>query len=166
MSDFKVEWDDDELQAALKKLADPSFYVPGMRLAARMVMGRVKKYPPKVGKGPDRKSVYGTTFVSEKQRRFFFAALKDGRIEIPYHRGEAEGTERHGASWEISEESGGLVQVIGSDTSYGPYLQSADKQSLYMKAVGWETAEDVLKRSEGEIVQTLAVTAAAMIAQL
>lgn len=56
-----------------------------------------KEQPPY--KYVSRKAAYGRSFFSDKQRRYFFAALKDGRIDTPYRR---TGTLR--GSWSASRQ--------------------------------------------------------------
>lgn len=64
-----------------------------MRQSTDLLAERVREEPPQEHK--TRASVYGTTFKSDKQRRFFFAALRRGEITVPYIR-----TGGLAASWE------------------------------------------------------------------
>jgi len=54
---------------------------------AKYLVNVLKKYPPP--KRVTRKAAYGTTFFSDNQRKFFFAALRSGAISVPYRRTQA-----------------------------------------------------------------------------
>lgn len=64
------------------------------RAAAEKVLEVAKVYP-----SPSRRA---QPFVSNKQRRFFFAALRDGRITVPYRR-----TNALASAWTISPTGAG-----------------------------------------------------------
>jgi len=128
-----------KINVLLKKQA----VVRGVQKAAVFVKGEIAEYPPV--KRLSRRQVYGETFASDKQRRFFFAALRDHKIDVPYRRGISPGSERHGQSWTVRPEKGGLRAVIGSDTSYGRRLQDAPKMSLYAAAVGWKPVQEIAR---------------------
>lgn len=143
-----------EVQRLLQELAQLKPFISGMRRAALYVMGEVAKYPE--SKYVSRASVYGTAFVSDKQRRWFFWAVTNGKLTIPYRRGQSQGSERFKSSWAIEERSKGLVQAIGSDTSYGPYLMDPEKQSKYMAARGWLTLKQVADNVNDHVLDLLA----------
>jgi hypothetical protein len=52
-------------------------------------------------------------------------------------------SEKHSKSWTGKSGAGGLRWTIGSDTTYGPFLQDEKKQTLYHKQTGWKTTDDV-----------------------
>src|SRR3990167_970875 len=74
-------------------------------------------------------------FVSDKQRRYFFAALRSGEIEVPYRRGQSPRSERYGTQFYV-EPRGYNVTVVGNRASYGEFL-GGEQQSAYMAAGGW-----------------------------
>jgi hypothetical protein len=111
--------------------------------------GKLARYPAQ--KRMTREWVYGSSFMSVAQQHFFFWALKAGEISVPYHRGESGASERFGASWTVEEADDGLTQVIGNDTSYGPFLMGED-QSDFMQAIGWQKAELIADEEEDTIV--------------
>lgn len=86
-----------------------------------------------------RRSVYGTPFVSDRQRRWFFAALRDGSLEIPRKR-----TMTLARSWNAlyQRDASRAIMTVGSNANMAPYniwVQSEEYQSLYMAASGWPT---------------------------
>lgn len=60
-------------------------------------------------------------------------------------------SENHGKSWGGQSGLGGLQWTIGSDTSYGPFLQSVEKQTSYHKTTGWKTTETVKDEEEATV---------------
>lgn len=142
----------EELLAKLVRLEKLQGIVAVMRAAALYVKGKLAKYPPQ--KQIRRDSVYDTSFQTIKQQRFFFASLADGTLDVPYHRGESASSEALGRSWTITDEDGGLTQIIGNDTSYGPFVMGdEDEQSLFMAAIGWQRANDIADQYEDYVVQ-------------
>jgi hypothetical protein len=86
-----------------------------------------------------RRDVYGTPFVSDRQRRWFFAALRDGSLVIPRKR-----TMTLARSWNAlyQRDARGASVTIGSNANMAPYniyVQSEENQSLFMAALGWPT---------------------------
>jgi hypothetical protein len=96
--------------------------------------------------------VYGQPFKSDKQRRFFFAALRDGRIRVPYVRGMDPRSEALGQAWATQVEAGpeAITGLLGNNSSYFEVVQG-DNQSEYMKAVGWKTIDQGLDEAEPEV---------------
>lgn len=140
----------EELIAKLDRLEKLRAVIAVMRAAALYLKGKFAKYPSQ--KKITRERVYGSPFASDLQRRWFFWALGSGELSIPYHRGEDAGSEAFGRSWAIRDEDGGLTQIIGNDTSYGPYLMGDNEQSLFSQAMGWLTIDQVLQGYEDHVV--------------
>lgn len=141
---MKVELKGEEdLERIFKKLGNLQPVKVGIKAAGEHVEGKVKQYPPR--NRPSRKSVYGQSFVSDRQRKAFFAGLRDGSIEVPYRRGQSPGSQGHAKRWNTRLRNHGLTAIVGNNSSYGPLLQDADQQSRYMKAVGWKTTERVME---------------------
>lgn len=107
------------------------------------VKGKISTYPPQTH--PTRKSVYGSSFQSERQRRWFFAV---GIYQTPYAR-----TSNLAKRWTIWSSMDGFTQIVGNNTSYGPYVQGAGAQSLYHKAQGWLTEAEVAEQERDRVVQ-------------
>ena len=61
-------------------------------------------------------------------------------------------TMRLGRSWTSRVEKGGLRGVVGNNTKYGPYVQSAEKQA-WMHKGHWQTDEDVVESVKDAIVR-------------
>lgn len=107
------------------------------------VKGKLSEYPPQ--NRPTRKSVYGTSFKSDRQRRWFFAA---GIFQTPYRR-----TRNLANRWAISSSMDGLTQIIGNNASYGHFVMGDGTQSLYHRAVGWNTTGEIAERESDAVVR-------------
>jgi len=136
--------------AQLVAVGDVKFVTDALKAGALVAKGFLAKYPPQ--KHLTRKQVYGQTFKTDKQRRGFFAKLRSGEIEVPYRRGQSPGSEALGRKWTIEARSA-LEVVVGNNVSYGPLVQSRSDQSLYHKATGWQTTDDVAEQHGDEIVR-------------
>ena len=110
----------------------------------------LKAYP--VHKKVSRKTAYpetGNGFFTLKQQRYFFWALKNGRIRVPYRR-----TQGYAKNWRIVGK--GLDQIVANESPYGEYLQGDNRQSRMARLIGWKTLGDVLKQRQmriSEIIQ-------------
>ena len=65
----------------------------------QFLKGKMQEYPPE--KRVTRKQAYGQTFFSDKQRRWFFAALQIGRVDAALPADEhAQGRLDYRAAWQ------------------------------------------------------------------
>lgn len=142
MSDIiiTIEGGEELLQKAAKL---PGAIAAGLQAGGVHVKGKIAEYPPRANLS--RKSVYGTSFVSDRQRRWFFAI---GIHQTPYNR-----TTQLGQSWSVQTPQP-LQVIVGSSSGYGRYVQDPGMQSLYHKAQGWKNTDDVAK-SETEPVKLM-----------
>ena len=76
------------------------------------------------------------------------AALREGRIEVPYRR-----TGTLGRRWttEIGGAGDELVGTVGNHTSYGPFVMARAGQAAYHAGV-WPVAEDVAEQATGDVL--------------
>lgn len=111
-----------------------------MEVAVERVRTQIAVYP-------SPPSGYHMVFKSDKQRRFFFAALRDGRITVPYRR-----TGTLGRRWTTSVSNSGMDirGEVGNVTNYGPFVQSAESQAPIHQG-RWRTAERVVQEMEPQI---------------
>ena len=149
-SGIKIEGLDKAIRKC-EKIGKLDVIKAGMKEAADHVKGKLGKsnYPPR--------KYLPQPFKTDKSRRFFFAALKDGRIQVPYRRGQKPMSEDLGLSWTIKARKGGLQQVVGNNVSYGPLVQG-DEQSGYMKAIGWKNTDQIAKAESAAVNKILSET--------
>ena len=138
----------EELERKLGRVAAGEWITAGLLAAGIYIKGKIAKYPPS-RHAPQ-------PFVSDKQRRGFFAKLAEGLIEVPYRRGQSPGSERLGQSWTAQARDQGRTVVIGNDASYGRLVQDKDVQTGYHRVTGWPTAQDVVEREKREVTEALA----------
>lgn len=113
-----------------------------MKAAGLYVKGKVSVAP--AVKRMTRASVYGEPFKTERQRRFFFAAMRNGTIEVPYIRNSSPGSEAITKRWGIVVSPDGMEVTIGNNASYARLVHGADgEQSKYLGLVGWRRADEV-----------------------
>jgi hypothetical protein len=87
-----------------------------------------------------RKSAYGVTFFSDRQRRWFFAALADGRINP----GVDNRTGKTSAGWTYSTTNNGYQTKIYNETQGAKYVQSDAWQARQPAKVGHRKVSDVI----------------------
>jgi len=106
----------------------------------QLLRKRLAKYPGK--------SAGSMQFVSDKQRRFFFAALREGRIQVPYRR-----TGTLGRKWtsRVTFTDQDVMGILGNNAPYAPYVQGFGAQAG-IHAGNWQTEQDVATESRDEIM--------------
>ena len=112
------------------------------RAAAEYLVERFKAQPSQ--KYVTRRRAYGVTFFSEKQRKWFFAALRSGEISVPYNR-----TQGMRNSWQIIGRGEDII--IANETQAAVYTMGDDTQSRHEKLVGWKTVGQHLKEGSGKL---------------
>jgi len=89
----------------------------------------LREYPPQ--KYVSRADAYGTPFFTEKQRRFFFWALRSGAIDTPYNR-----TGTLADSWSARQAEGQVY--FENSAPHAPYVMGFTAQSRHEAKVGWK----------------------------
>jgi hypothetical protein len=79
-----------------------------------------------------RTEAYGQPFSSDRQRRWFFASLNDGSIQVPYHR-----TQEMSRGWHIVEPKG-LAGYIVNYTPGITFVMGERNQARQPMLVGWK----------------------------
>lgn len=145
MADFVgVEIDGiEELQAKLKQLPDAA-KDEGADEAYKYLLNVMRQYPPQ--KRVTRKQAYGVTFFSDKQRRFFFRALANGEISVPYKRSQVMKR-----SWR--KVGDGARAFLVNESDYAPFMYDDKKQSRMSRLIGWKTISQTIKEKTTEVVR-------------
>jgi len=99
----------------------------------------VAQYP-----GPSSQPV---EWASEKQRRWWFASRREANLPFKYTRNSDAWSQRLGPSWAVRPE-GQTNAVVGTKATYGPWVQSAEKQTAQHKATGWKTDKEAVEEVE------------------
>ena len=89
-----------------------------------------------------REQAYGQTFVADRQRRWFFAALKDGKIGepgYPHRTGELQ------RGWEYKELNSNWTQAtIENQVPYSGYVMGNVGQARLNSMAGWRNVMTVI----------------------
>lgn len=110
--------------------------------ATQFMLMKLKKYPS--SKSVSRSAAYGKPFFTDKQRRFFFAALHDGTIRIPYRR-----TQEFSKGWKVIGR--GERSIIANEVPYGSLLMDDKRQSRHARLIGWQTVGQVVANEAGSV---------------
>jgi hypothetical protein len=104
-----------------------------------------------------RREVYGEPFKSDKQRRWFFAALRDGEIQVPYQR-----TGELASSWQSDVQTGpaGVWGQVWTNLYRARYAEDAYFQSLLLPY--WQTAQSVNREAHEALIQRFVQAASAV----
>jgi len=95
-----------------------------------------------------RKDAYGVTFFSNKQRKWFFAALRSGEIKVPYRR-----TQEMRNSWQII--GSGEKTILVNETEAAYYTMDDEGQSRHEEKVGWEKVSTKIDKSMNRLTKIM-----------
>ena len=96
-------------------------------------------YPPY--KYVSRKKAYGQTFVSDKQRKYVMAMIKQGVITP----GVSQRTGKQANSWEIKEGANSGRRTIINTAPGSMYTMGNNTQANQPRLVGWRTMKEVIE---------------------
>jgi hypothetical protein len=96
----------------------------------------LQAYPPP--KHVTRQAAYGQTFFSDKQRKWFFAALNSGALNLPYAR-----TQSYRNAWQ--QIGTGYGSLLANETPYSVYLQDEERQSRMSAMIGWKKLSVIIE---------------------
>lgn len=120
----------DEVARMLARVTDPALAgVIVKRVADEVVVPKLAQYPSPSGRKQP--------FVSDRSRKYFFAALRSGRIAVPYQRSGDLGAPDN---WEQS--LSGDTLTLTSRMDYSDLVRTKGKQATYFKKV-WLTDEQI-----------------------
>ncbi len=84
-----------------------------------------------------RTQAYGRPFETDKQRRWFFANLRNGSLKIPYQR-----TEKLRQGWKLQGSE--YQKNITNKVPYAPYVMGIAGQSRMSRKIGWKSWLEVV----------------------
>ena len=110
--------DFDALAADIARYPDAAQQAGKIAMDATMLYlhGQIPGYPSPPAPG-------SFAFVSDRQRRYFFAALREGRIQIPYRR---TGTLGRSITTDVDVSGDEIVGEIGTGLDYAPWAVGPD----------------------------------------
>jgi hypothetical protein len=111
---------------------------PALMAGALHIKGKIAKYPPhSIANSPSNPS-------GRWYERGYGTRTKTGR-GYPT-------SETLGRKWTVANRDRGLTKVIGNNVSYGPFVQSAEKQAKFHKRRGWKTDEQVIDEEQDTVL--------------
>ena len=134
-----------ELQAKLARLPD-AVADDGVQAGNEYIVTAMQQQPP-----PNyvtRRAAYGVTFFTERQRRWFFWALNNNVINVPYKRNKRPQGIRN--SWRV--EGTGRLGFVANDAP-GVGWVMGENQSRHEAMVGWKKASAIIKERTAKIVR-------------
>ena len=130
----------DTLQKRTYQLQEPSRFSRAFGAGALHLKGKLAVVPP-VSRRPQ------SHLWSPKQRRGFFAALRSGKIEVPYIRGSSPSSQNLPQRWRVTVRA--QSAEISNNARYAGLVQG-EKQTGYHRVTGWVRAADVVKKYGSE----------------
>lgn len=110
--------------------------------AGEYMRGQMRKYPPY--QYVSRTRAYGKPFQSDRQRRWFFAALRSGELTLPYQR-----TNTLKTGWKLTR-FGVNDLLLTNDVPYARFVQQSP-QARMMTYIGWRSQERVVYEDRAQI---------------
>jgi len=128
--------------AALQQLLSPES-LAGLKRAVLLGAGEALRGYLAVYPGPPG---YPITWTTPKQRRWFWANVRAGKLEVPYRRQQSPTSERLGPSWlvVIETDDTGAVQT---SVSYAKWVQAEAHQQPMHLLTGWVTDYEAQQRA-------------------
>lgn len=131
-----------QVKQMLLSVASPVVQQEVTTSAADYLRGQMRKYPEYTY--VSRARAYGKTFQSDRQRRWFFAALRSGELVIPYPR-----TMTLQRNWQIMR-SGAADAMLVNDTPYAHFVQQSP-QARMMTYRNWRSIQTVVMQEKGRL---------------
>lgn len=88
-----------------------------------------------------RKTAYGQTFQSDKQRRYVMAKIRSGEIRP----GQPNRTGDLADGWTSSPQGGGFGTKVYNQVPYAKYVMGDGTQARQPNKVGWRMVAEVIK---------------------
>lgn len=137
MSAVSVTIDASEAIAGLSGMENLAPLTNGLALGAEYLREQVVRLPTQF-------SHRHIPEWTDKQRKWFFWALRTGKIQVPYTRKGALA-----ASWVVSVQ--GLTATVGTSLGYAPLVKS-ERMTTYHRITGHETVTFTAQQATPRIV--------------
>jgi hypothetical protein len=127
---------------------------------AKFIRTELQRYPSP--KRVSRKAAYGVTFSTDRQRKWYFANLREGTLRLPYRR-----TRALSRGWQIMP-MGSRDHIVVNETPHARHVQpeQAGDQSRMMRIIGWLSIDRLIKKFDDRIGRIMARTVEKVIKRL
>lgn len=130
----------DDVIEKLDGLNRPEVFRRPMTQSVNHLQRKLADYPPQVSRPQ--------YFKTDKQRRYFFWALRKGKITVPYRRSGLLGRR-----WTTRVSADGRRGEVGNNTPYGPLVQGGPgQQARYHAAGGWRRVDHIARIEQRTVV--------------
>ena len=133
----------DKWQKIMRDLP-PKVVRAGMKAFAEWIIGTpergLKGYQPY--KYITRAKAYGQTFVSDRQRRYVMARIREGSIDpgVPHRTGQTQ------RGWYARPSNAGYKYNIGNDAPGAYYTRHETGQARLNALAGWKKAGEIIRK--------------------
>ena len=125
-----------EVFKKLDSLTEPGAFKRPMTKAVAHVHDKIAQYPPATAaNSPGGYSWYERGFGTRTRTGLAWRT-----------------SETLGRRWTHDVSADGKRGVVGNNASYGPYVQSGEKQAAFHAARGWQTDEQVAEKEQRKVV--------------
>ena len=125
-----------EIRKKLGAVQGQNFTRGLLMVAGKHLKSKFARYPPR--KSVTRTQAYGRPFDSDRQRKWFFASLRDGSLSVPHRR-----TREFGNKWYVKAKD--TTAVVGNPAAYGDFVMGPNQARLMM-LIGWKKAIDIAEK--------------------
>ena len=140
----------EEVQKQLKRLG-PDIQDAVVMGVSQYLIKQFQIYPPPNHR-ITRKKAYGKTFFTNRQRRWFFWALHNHLIRVPYRR-----TQGLRKAWQIIGK--GKDAIVVNETQAAVFTMGDTTRARFSKLVGWRTMEEIIDLRMKQISKEALVSA-------
>ena len=131
----------EKLQAFFKKLPPAARKIAAPEIAIHLIGDDNRGLKHYVGyKYVSRKSAYGQTFSSDKQRRYVMAKIRSGEITP----GRSNRSDKLKSGWEYKLQGGGYGASIFNSVPYAKWVMGDSSQARQPAKVGWRTISAII----------------------
>lgn len=117
---------------------------PTVEAALHYLWQELPPYPPPPGADAP------SPLVTAKQRRWFFAALREGSVKVPYKRRMSGGI-GGSLSTEVRSLAGEIRGLMGSNTPYAHWVIGKTKQAPIHQGRWWVFEDEIPKNLPGAL---------------
>lgn len=141
----------EKLQAFFKKVPVETRKIAVEEVAEYMLGNDSRGLRHYVGyKYVSRKAAYGQTFVSDRQRKYVMAKIREG--EITPGRENRSGALKRG--WTYKKQGGGYGATIFNKENHAQWVMGDDTQARQPRKVGWRRMKEVIDTNIKGAMQT------------
>lgn len=130
------------VQGKLNGIGDKKIMSDALFVGGQTIKRIIAEYPPV--------SRRKQPFKTDKQRRYFFWAIRKNLIVVPYFRGQNPRSENLKARWMVRKIANGVE--VANNASHARLVNGWETQAAYHKVTGWKTDRQVMTDDRDRII--------------